>query len=113
MLEKVSSCEIRYQSWPILLILGGLLLLGGTYSFFQMGGVQLAGPAIVFGLVFLCAYFLTRKHLISISSDGGASIGFETTGLKRDAVIAFINGIEEAKNQRCIFLSQFSSPLLG
>ena len=27
MLEKVSSCETRYQSWPMLLVLGAVAIL--------------------------------------------------------------------------------------
>lgn len=109
MLEKVSSCEVRYQSWPVVLVLGVVLGLFGGFALLQRGSGQEVGIlALVLGLVFIIAYFTSRKHIISISSDGGARIGFETKGLKREAVVTFVNEIEKAKNQRVLQLGGVS-----
>lgn len=113
MLEKVSSCETRYQSWPVLLVLGAVAILLGAFSLQRLGGPEVPGLAIVVGLVFIVAYFTTRKHIVSIASDGGSRIGFVTTGLKREAVVAFVNGIEKAKNERVERLHQLSTPVLA
>ena len=113
MLEKVSSCESRYQSWPVLLVLGVLAVLLGGFSLFQFGGQQMAAPAIAVGFVLVVAYFASRKHVISISSDGGSRIGFETKGLKREAVVSFINGIEKAKTERVERLHQLAASVLA
>ena len=97
MLEKVSACEVRYHSAPTLLLLGVIIAVIGGLALTQPGSsVQVGG------------LFTTRRHIISISADGGTRIGFETKGLKREAVIAFINAVEKAKHERLLSLSQYA-----
>ncbi|RFP66401.1 hypothetical protein D0N36_03370 [Hymenobacter lapidiphilus] len=113
MLEKVSSCEVRYQSHPGLLILGLLVAGLGSLGFAGNGDTQaMAMAAIVIGLVLVLVYFSTRKHIVSIASDGGSRIGFETKGMKREAIVAFVNAIEKAKVKRVEQLQQLASPIL-
>lgn len=98
-LEKISSIEIHYKSWILILLLGILFAAGGMVM-----GVNDRGGAMVMGLavggVCVLLYFLTRKHVVTISSDGGAKINFETNGMKRDTLLDFINKIETAKANR-------------
>ncbi|MBI3134034.1 MAG: hypothetical protein HYZ14_05095 [Bacteroidetes bacterium] len=97
-LEKISSIEVRYKSWVIILLIG--ILLGAASLFVSMQfysgeDIMVAG----LGLSFLCilTYFMTRKHVVTISSDGGASINFYTRGMKDEKLLEFINKVEQAK----------------
>lgn len=100
MLEKISSIEVTYRSWPILLLIGiigigyGALLLSDGREYESNQAIL----AIVGGAVFTFAYFLTRKHVISIAPDGGTKIHFTTRGMKNEMVQDFVNKIEEAKS---------------
>ena len=97
MLEKVSSTEVNYSHYPVLLLLGFLCLL---YSVTQQGEEQRwAIIALVTGAILIITYFLTRKHVVIISSDGGAKIVFRTSGMSSGNVMAFVNKVEEAKNK--------------
>lgn len=99
MLEKISSIEIRYTSWIIVLVIGVILLAGGILLGSQNNGDAMV-VGIVAGLVCILLYFITRKHIVSIASDGGAKINFQTKGLKREAILEFINKIEVAKAKK-------------
>ena len=49
------------------------------------------------GIVLVVAYFLTRRAVISVASNGGQSILVPIKGMKRDAVVAFIEAVEREK----------------
>jgi hypothetical protein len=110
MLEKVSSCEVRYHSQPALIVIGTVLALLGSVGFAGNGDTQMMGAlAVTLGIVLILVYISTRRHIVSIASDGGARIGFETKGMKREAVVSFINGIEKAKVERIERLQHFAA----
>ena len=98
-LEKISSIEVHYKSWLLLLILGILTILAGL-----MAGAQRHEDVMKLGLVvgvgLILAYLGSRKHLLTISSDGGAKIHIETRGMKREAIWRFINQVDAAKDER-------------
>lgn len=78
MLDKISSIGVTYQSNVWLLIIGILTI-----------------PIFV-GVILIILFFISRKHVVSISSDGGSSIVFETKGMKREFLEEFIDKIENA-----------------
>ena len=99
MLEKISSIEVHYKSWILVLFFGILLAAGGLFMGAQnRGDIMVAGLAT--GGICILLYFLTRKHVITISSDGGSKINFQTKGMKRETLLDFINKIEAAKASR-------------
>ena len=113
MLEKVSSCEVKYQSSPVLLVLGAIAIVVAIVGFNQLGGVQISGILLTAAVVLIIAYFASRKHIVSIASDGGSRISFATNGMKRETVVSFINGIEKAKVERLETLNQFGNTVLA
>ncbi|WP_345223285.1 hypothetical protein [Hymenobacter koreensis] len=114
MLEKISACEVRYQSQPLLGISGALLAVVGLLAFFQPGDAQAFGAgALAVGLLLVLAYLASRRHIISITSDGGTRLAFATKGLKRETVIAFVNSVEKAKHERVERLYQLSGGVLA
>ena len=103
MLEKISSIEIHYKSSLLTLIIGIILTLSGiVMGASNQGEAMILGLGI--GLFFVLLYFITRRHVITIASDGGSKINFETKGMKRETILDFINKIETAKNNRTIEL---------
>ena len=78
MLDKISSIELTYQRNLWLLIIGILTI-----------------PVLV-GVVLLIFFFLTKKHIVSITPDGGKPIVFETNGMKREFLEDFIYQVEKA-----------------
>ena len=96
LLDKVSSIEVHYKSILLLLVLGVIMIIGGVLAGMdKKGDVMTAG--VMLGGLLLAIYFFTRKHVVSISSDGGANIHFKTKGMNRESILKFINQIEEAK----------------
>ncbi|MBT2558251.1 hypothetical protein J7E24_10680 [Hymenobacter sp. ISL-91] len=113
LLEKVSSCEVRYQSNPVLLVIGIIAaVLGAMWSTGFNGDRELGFLGFIVGLMLVLVYFSTRRHIVSVASDGGVRLGFQTKGMKREAVVAFVNAIEKAKVERVEQLQQFASPVL-
>ncbi|MFT5820561.1 MAG: hypothetical protein ACI8ZM_001804 [Crocinitomix sp.] len=98
-LEKISATQIQYKSYPVLLLLLVFCGCAGIY-FMTERGIEIAqfgfGSA---GLLFVI-YLFTLKRVIQITSDGGVKISFQTRGMRKEAIINFINEIEKAKNER-------------
>ncbi len=97
MLEKISSIEVRYQSW-ILILLAGIICIVAGFILLRNGSVEAMACFGVGGICIL-VYIVTRKHIVSISSDGGAKIVFATRGMSKERVIEFVDKVEEAKNK--------------
>ncbi|MFT6982506.1 MAG: hypothetical protein ACJAUD_001273 [Crocinitomicaceae bacterium] len=100
-LENISSIEIKYKSNIILLILAVLALIGGG-----LAGQQQSGPnnlfvaGLVAGATFLIIWWLTRKHIISITPDGGSSLDFMVQGMKEQQIKDFVYNVSLAKQNR-------------
>jgi len=100
LLENLSSIEVNYKSNPVVLALGVIIAVCGIIMSNNTHDTSIAIAGLAIGAVLILYYFRSRKHIISIASNGGAKIQFETGGMKRDAVIEFINKIETAKHKR-------------
>ncbi|MBS1638168.1 MAG: hypothetical protein JST26_19805 [Bacteroidetes bacterium] len=98
-LEKISSIEMKYTSKPFLIYFGILALVIGTLLGKASNQVDVIIISLIIGSILIISYFLSRKHTVVISSDGGSKIIFETKGMKSEAHIDFINKIEKAKHK--------------
>lgn len=78
MLDKVSSIELTYDHKIWFLIIGILL------------------TPVVIGIIMIIVYFITKKHVVYITPDGGQPIIFETSGMKREFLEDFIDKVEGA-----------------
>lgn len=96
MLNKVSSVEVKYKSWWLLLIPSALLLIGGMLIGAQ-GNADVMIVGVIAGLLLALIYILSRRHVITIYSDSGSRINFQTKGMHKDKVLEFVNKIEKAK----------------
>lgn len=103
-LEKISSIEMAFTAYWLILVAGIIsFLIGAAQLFVDFGGSynspEMMLSALVIGGILLALYFGTRKHVITISSDGGAKIVVETKGMKSEDVLDFIHKIEWAKHE--------------
>jgi len=99
MLKNISSIEVHYESYVTLFSIGVLAVIAGVIMGLNGEQHNLGMYVLIAGALCIVIYWLTRKHVISIASDGGAKIKFETQGMKTDAVMEFINKVERAKSK--------------
>jgi hypothetical protein len=93
LLEKISHIEVRYTSHPVLILLALLMVVGGLVLQPQLKLLALImGGAAVLSIL----YLITRKHQVQITTEGGGKLSFATNGMKEDAIIQFINKVENA-----------------
>lgn len=100
MLEKVSSIQATYSSYPLLLVLTGIMALGAALLAIQRGDESAIVLPIILAIIFVIAYFATRRHVCIIASDGGAKLAFETARMDKEVLLRFIDQIEQAKFNR-------------
>lgn len=100
-LEDISSIEIKYQSNPILLALAAIVFIGG----FSIGREQ-SIFAIIISLIIIAIWYFTKKHVISISSKGGAVMRILIQRMGNQKIAEFLFEIKNAKAKRAILLSK-------
>lgn len=96
MLEHVTSTEITKSSNRWLLIIAALACLFGVFHFLQGEEEQTpAFGAIIFALVVLIIYIVTRKKAIIIGSPSIKMV-IGANEMSNESLFAFINKIDEA-----------------
>jgi hypothetical protein len=99
-LENISSIEIKYKSNIILLVLGALSVLAGLYAASENRDSDSMLGGIALGLGFFALWWFTRKHIVSISSNGGSSLDFMVQGMGEERIADFIYKVSLAKQAR-------------
>ena len=94
LLKNISSIEVHYQNKKLLLLLGIVFIIAGLMCGFGVGELGLSLIGTIPGIIFIVLYFLSRKHVITISSNGGSKIDIYTSGLSRDSIFKFVNSVE-------------------
>ncbi len=79
MLDKISSIELTYYKSSIWLLIIGIITI----------------PIIV-GIILIIIFFTSKRHVVSVTPDGGKPIIFETKGMKREFLADFIDKVETA-----------------
>jgi len=106
-LEDISSIETKYKSNLLFLILAVLFVLGGIFAAVNGGGggqgsggggTFIAG--LIIGGIFFALWWFTRKHVISIGSNGGASLNFMVQGMGNEKINDFVHKVSLAKQTR-------------
>jgi len=97
-LEKISSIEMHYKQKIYLILLGICSVFGGLYI--AQGEEMIITAGIILGVVFIIAYFVTRKHVITITPDGGKNLDIEVQGVKNERIEEFITNIQKAKQEK-------------
>lgn len=97
-LDKLSAIEMTYISYLFLLYAGILIFISGLLIGVTGDAPEISGAIAGPGVFLIIVYLLSRKHIVSISSDSGIKINFQTKGMTTDKHLHFINKIETAKN---------------
>lgn len=97
-LEDISSIEIKYKSNLIFIILGVPFILAGVVLSKIAG--EMFGLGLVIGLILIALWFFSRKHVISISSNGGSVMNFLIKGMSDENVAEFVYNVSQAKQTR-------------
>jgi hypothetical protein len=98
-LEDISSIETHYKSNIIFLIIGLLFAFIGLFML-SKGGGNMATGGFVIGGIFIAIWWFTRKHLVTISSDGGNALNFVVEGMADNKIDDFVTKVQEAKLKR-------------
>jgi hypothetical protein len=107
-LENISSIEVKYKHKLLVLILACLFVVSGLYlAQFRSQG-PMAGAFFLGALCFVWWWF-TRRHVISISPDGGSSLNFEVQGMSSASIDEFICSVATAKQNRIAQLYKLST----
>lgn len=92
-LDSVSSCGLITKSYPVLLIIAGLVMFLG-FGFSADFPIE---AAVAIAIICIVSYFLTKGAIISICSNGGKSIEVAAKSMSRSSIIEFLDAIENEK----------------
>jgi len=92
-LENISSIENQYKSSPVYLIIAGVAFIGGI-------GYESLMVGVIAGLIFVALWWFSRKHLITIKSNGGSSLNILAEKMKKKDIENFVFNIVKAKSER-------------
>lgn len=79
MLDKISAISVSYHQASVWMLILGIVLI----------------PLLI-GFIIIWLYFKSKTHVVTITSDGSASIVFATKGMKREFLDDFIDKVEKA-----------------
>jgi hypothetical protein len=100
MLDELASCAMVQNSNVLLLILAGAcFVLGLLVSIGGRGNEGALLVGIVLAVVFVIAYFASRRQVLALAS-AGTTISVNTQGMKLETAKQFIEQTEAAKNAR-------------
>ena len=101
-LENISSIEKKFKTDTVFLLIGCFALFFG-YVFFTNGEERDHGTATVIsslGIICLIFWVISWKYVVTISSNGGASLNFVVNGIKRERVDDFLDKLSLAQAER-------------
>ncbi|MDN5203714.1 hypothetical protein QQ008_20155 [Fulvivirgaceae bacterium BMA10] len=96
LLEKIASIEIVYKGYQLFLSIGIVSFVFGIFLGFFVEQ-QTFFLALVIGAISIVLYITTRRHVVTIASDGGSKINFHARNMKVEMLLEFINKVENAK----------------
>lgn len=99
-LEDISSIEIKYRSRIAFLILAAISVLTGYAMSIRFRGNPEMFSGLIVGGIFFALWWFSRKHVISISSNGGSALNFMVQGMADEKINDFAYKVSLAKLTR-------------
>jgi hypothetical protein len=99
-LENISSIENVYKSNPVLLLIGALGLVVGITTINREYQAGLAFGGFTAAVIFLLLWLNSRRHIVTISSNGGGKLNFLVERMGEAEVQDFIDKVQAAKANR-------------
>jgi hypothetical protein len=103
-LEDISSMEVKYKSYVFFLFIGALSIVAGLYLATQGGESNAMLGGLVIGVIMFALWWFSRRHMVSISSNGGATLDFMVQGMSDEKIEKFLYDVNLAKHQRMNYL---------
>jgi hypothetical protein len=99
-LEDISSIETKYKSSITFMIIGCLAIIGGLFASSRTENTDAIVMGAIVGIIFFILWWFSRKHVISISPNGGKSLTFRAKRMKKGQVQHFLDKLQLAKWKR-------------
>jgi hypothetical protein len=99
-LENISSIENVYKSNPVYILVAVLGLLVGMAAYGREYETGMTFVSFTAAVIFLLLWLNSRKHMVTICSNGGAKLNFLVEGMGEGQVQDFIDKLETAKASR-------------
>lgn len=99
-LEDISSVEVKYKSNILLLLIGCLIFISSIIFGLTENESEVLSVGMLVGLISLFLWWLSRRHVICISPNGGAKMTFSIRGFDSDKIDDFILKLSQAKEER-------------
>ena len=96
-LKNISSIIAHYKTEPIFIVLSTVSFIAGVVLALQGYFISFGIASFVLCAVLTAAYFLTKKHVITVSSDGGEKMVIEVQKKSHERIEEFITNIQQAK----------------
>jgi hypothetical protein len=97
MLEEISSIRLKYRSYPVLWFLAVISLAMAFVCFSQTSSNENGLICIAAGVFIILAFYITRRHYLSVSSSS-AAIELIIEGTNSDEAEKIMDAIEHARN---------------
>lgn len=103
-LEDISSTEITYKSNIFLLILTVISILAfavfAGMEFQELRELKQSPVLLIPISIFLLLWWLTKKHIISLTTHSGKSLTFIVTKISKERIEDFVHKLQTAKAKR-------------
>ena len=109
-LEKISSIMVTYEKRPFYIFLAIISIISGSFFINHRHAPEFAVILIMIGVLFIISFFLSRKHIVKIYSDGGQSMELIIGSASSDTVADYIAKVESAKLERINSLFSYTPP---
>lgn len=98
-LDDISSIVIKNKRNVLFIVLCVICLVGGVCMAIE-GASESMIVGLVLGGLFFALWWFSRKYIISISPDGGASLNFMVQEMGEETINEFIHDVSLAKQSR-------------
>lgn len=103
-LENIASIENVYKSNLTFLLISALGLLLGLATVGREVDEKVSFGSFVAAVIFLILWSNSRKHVVTIASNGGGKLNIPVEGTNEAFVNDFVDKLEAAKGARMNFL---------
>lgn len=98
-LEDISSIETHFKSNTLFLIIGIILAVAGLLL--NSTGIEdTSAIGLIIGGIFIALWWFSRKHLVTIASNGGSSLNVFVQQMSEEKIEELVTIVQEAKLKR-------------
>lgn len=99
MLEAVTTCELTHTTYPLVLAVAALFLVGGALISNNSSDSSPLIGGLLIAAVLVTVYFVTRRQVLRVASPS-SHFDLLLTGMSLDNATAVIDSIQQAQDAR-------------